>query len=811
MNKKVLTYDEFKNLCLEYGKVVRVGDKKVNFSEEDLQNPQNAQEFNMLYDIVRGHNVTKVEFRSILSGAIKKGLYFGVTDRDAYLVQNKRTEFITNNIAQLIRNYFNEANKDAFKYLDDICLKFKRSAPQDPSYKKETDQLIKQIANWVQTKVKDSDRTMIETTEERLKQLERFAKVYQVVSDEVNSVRQRKEVKKGEYSDLASHILGDKWFNCNIDSQLFNLSDKTLKRFIDRVKNNPDEKERFTTEDVAYLLEKTSYAMRDFSEEKYNTILQAVNDYKNTLLSQINTENAGSKQGEKIELSELTCKSIIKKVSSLFLCSQNTIKQNFAFMAGRPIMEISQMVTTDKYEDDNPDSKTRPQAQMEKERKLGVSFPNLRLTEMDAKLAQERIINGRTSIFRSISMGTIYDTAVALTDEFYALSENFEDEPVTDKKSIAQKKSELQERFVNIDEMITGYNIVDLSDSYGSVFGEKGEKRAWLHKNMQFLNTLMQPKYIQSIAKYNFLVLVKDPDQLKTDIRQIIKTAEKQDSNNADQIINDRLNEYFNLKQEVLKKGSTDKKDASATKERKTVKRNGGDNRVKIVTRSLDRANERRARGAVLREEIEKTLAIINEMISGKKEISNIKMGIVRIKHLAEELKTLDPEYVNNFVNDKLLPLAISIEEAKTERQNEANALADAEEEAYKAERQAKQEQQQEKNKPQYKRAKKATEVEDSINEAFTESEDIATLIEKYIKCHPEVGEAIKKAKEGDKVALASVEEMKKRIKESRQKRLASKNKKETYLEDSRSANYLTEYIVKLGTNLENAEDSEER
>ena len=266
MNKKVLTYDEFKNLCLEYGKVVRVGDKKVNFSEEDLQNPQNAQEFNMLYDIVRGHNVTKVEFRSILSGAIKKGLYFGVTDRDAYLVQNKRTEFITNNIAQLIRNYFNEANKDAFKYLDDICLKFKRSAPQDPSYKKETDQLIKQIANWVQTKVKDSDRTMIETTEERLKQLERFAKVYQVVSDEVNSVRQRKEVKKGEYSDLASHILGDKWFNCNIDSQLFNLSDKTLKRFIDRVKNNPDEKERFTTEDVAYLLEKTSYAMRDFSE-----------------------------------------------------------------------------------------------------------------------------------------------------------------------------------------------------------------------------------------------------------------------------------------------------------------------------------------------------------------------------------------------------------------------------------------------------------------------------------------------------------------------------------------------------------------
>lgn len=76
MNKKVLTYDEFKRLCLEYGKVLRVGDKKVNFSEEDLQNPQNAQEFNMLYNIVKGHNVTKGEFRSILSGAIKKGLYF---------------------------------------------------------------------------------------------------------------------------------------------------------------------------------------------------------------------------------------------------------------------------------------------------------------------------------------------------------------------------------------------------------------------------------------------------------------------------------------------------------------------------------------------------------------------------------------------------------------------------------------------------------------------------------------------------------------------------------------------------------------
>lgn len=814
VNKRVLTYDEFKKLCLDYGKAVTVGNKKVNFKEEDLQNPKNAQEFNMLYDIVRGHNVTEKEFRSILSGAIKKGLYFGITDRDAYLVQNKDTGFITNNIAQLIRNYFDEANKSAFKYLDDICQKFKRPA-QDSSYKKETDhQLIKQIANWVQTKVKDSDRTMIETTEERLKQLERFAKVYQVVSNEVNSVRQRKEVKKGEYSDLASHILGDRWFSCNVDSSLFNLSDKTLMRFINRVKNNPDEKERFTTEDVAYLLESTKSAMRDFSEEKYNTILQAVNDYKNTLLSQINTENAGSEQGEKIELSDLTCKRIIKKVSSLFLCSQNTIKQNFAFMAGRPIMEISQMVTTDKYEDDNPNGRKRPQSRMGKERELGASFPNLRLTEMDANLAQERIIGsgkkGRISVFRSISMGTIYDTAVALTNEFYALSENFEDKPDTAKIPIAQKKSELQERFVNIDEMITGYNIIDLSDCHRSVFGEKGEKRAWLHQNMQFLNTLMQPKYIQSIAKYNFLVLVKDPDQLKAEIQQIIKTAEKQDPNNADQIINDRLNKYFNLPQEVFENGSTDKKGASTTKERKTVKRYGGDNRVKIVTRSLDRANERRAREAVLREEIEKTLAIINEMISGKKEISNIKMGIVRIKHLAEELKTLDPEYVKTFVNDKLLPLAISIEEAKIERKKEAIALADAEEEAYKAERQAKQEQQQAKNKPQYKKAKKATEIEVSLNEKFDESEDIATLIENYIKCHPEVGEAIKRAKEGDKVALASVEEMKKSIKESRQKRLANKNKKEAYLEDSRS-NYLTEYIVKLGTNLENAEDTEEK
>lgn len=351
----------------------------------------------MLYDIVRGHNVTEKEFRSILSGAIKKGLYFGITDRDAYLVQDQDTKFITNNIAQLIRNYFDEANKDAFKYLDAICQKFKKwPEPQDSSYQKEANRLIKQIANWVQTKVKDSDRTMIETTEERLKQLERFAKVYQVVSAEVNSVRQRKEVNKGEYSDLALHILGDKWFSCKVDRSLFNLSDETLKGFIDRVKNNPDEKERFTTEDVADLLERTSNAMRDFSEEKYNTILQAVNDYKNTLLSQINTENAGSEQGEKIKLSDLTCKSIIKKVSSLFLCSQNTIKQNFAFMAGRPIMEISQMVTTDKYEDDNPDGKTRPQSRMEKERKLGASFPNLRLTEMDANLAQERIIgNGK--------------------------------------------------------------------------------------------------------------------------------------------------------------------------------------------------------------------------------------------------------------------------------------------------------------------------------------------------------------------------------------------------------------------------------
>lgn len=727
------------------------------------------------------------------------------------MVQNKYNEFITNNIEQLIRNYFNEANKGAFKYLDDICLKFKRSAPQDPSYKKETDLLIKQIANWVQAKVKDSDRTMIEITEERLKQLERFAKVYQVVSDEVNSVRQRKEVKRGEYSDLASHILGDKWFKCKVDSQLFNLSDKTLKGFIDKVKNNPDEKERFTTEDVAFLLERTSSAMRNFSEEKYNTILQAVNDYKNTLLSQINTENAGSEQGEKIELSELTCKTIIKRVSSLFLRSQNTIKQNFAFMAGRPIMEINQMVTTDKYEDDNPDSRTRSQIRMAKERKLGASFPNLRLTEMDAKLAQERIIDGKTSIFHQISMGAIYDTAVALTDEFYALSENFEDKPDTDKKSIAQKKSELQERFVNIDEMITGYNIIDLADSYASVFKDGGKKRAWLHKNMQFLNTLMQPKYIQSIAKYNFLVLVKDPDKLKADIREIIKTAEKQDLNNADQIINDRLNEYFNLKQEAIQRGSTEVKDASTTQKGKRVKKYGGDNRVKIVTRRLDGANERRAREAVLREEIEKTMAIINEMISGKKEISNIKMGIVRIKHLAKELKTLNPEYVNNFVNNKLLALAVSIEEAKTERQNEANALADAEEEAYKAERQAKQEQQQAKNKPQYKTAKKTTEVEDSINEEFTESEDIAILIKKYIKYHPEVGEAIKRAKEGDRVALASVEEMKKKIKESREKRLASKNKKEVYLEDSRSANYLTEHIVKLGINLENAEDSKEK
>lgn len=834
VNKRVLTYDEFKKLCLDYGKDVTVGNKKVNFKEEDLQNPKNAQEFNMLYDIVRGHNVTEKEFRSILSGAIKKGLYFGITDRDAYLVQNKDTGFITNNIAQLIRNYFDEANKSAFKYLDDICQKFKRPA-QDSSYKKETDhQLIKQIANWVQTKVKDSDRTMIETTEERLKQLERFAKVYQVVSNEVNSVRQRKEVKKGEYSDLASHILGDRWFSCNVDSSLFNLSDKTLMRFINRVKNNPDEKERFTTEDVAYLLESTKSAMRDFSEEKYNTILQAVNDYKNTLLSQINTENAGSEQGEKIELSDLTCKRIIKKVSSLFLCSQNTIKQNFAFMAGRPIMEISQMVTTDKYEDDNPNGRKRPQSRMGKERELGASFPNLRLTEMDANLAQERIIGsgkkGRTSVFRSISMGTIYDTAVALTDEFYALSENFEDKPDTAKIPIAQKKSELQERFVNIDEMITGYNIIDLSDCYRSVFKEggkedgeedgeeggkedgkeDGKKRVWLHQNMQYLNTLMQPKYIQSIAKYNFLVLVKDPDQLKAEIQQIIETAKEQDPNNADQIINDRLNKYFNLPQEAVKKGSTDKKGASTTKGIKTVKRYGGDNRVKIVTRSLDRANERRAREAVLREEIEKTMAIINEMISGKKEIANIKMGIVRIKHLAEELKTLDPEYVKTFVNDKLLPLAISIEEAKIERKKEAIALADAEEEAYKAERQAKQEQQQAKNKPQYKMAKKATEIEDSLNEKFDESEDIATLMKNYIKCHPEVGEAIKRAKEGDKVALASVEEMSKSIKESRQKRIASKNKKEACLEDSQS-NYLTEYIVKLGARLENTEDTEEK
>lgn len=41
VNKRVLTYDEFKELCLKkYGQVVKVGDKKVNFSEEDLQNPQ---------------------------------------------------------------------------------------------------------------------------------------------------------------------------------------------------------------------------------------------------------------------------------------------------------------------------------------------------------------------------------------------------------------------------------------------------------------------------------------------------------------------------------------------------------------------------------------------------------------------------------------------------------------------------------------------------------------------------------------------------------------------------------------------------
>ena len=409
-------------------------------------------------------------------------------------------------------------------------------------------------------------------------------------------------------------------------------------------------------------------------------------------------------------------------------------------------------------------------------------------------------------------MVQIYDIAVALTDEFYEL----EGKPDTAKKPIAQKKSELQERFVNIDEMITGYNIVDLSDCcVAGVFVENGEKRAWLHQNMQFLNTLMQPKYIQSIAKYNFLVLVKDPDQLKAEIQQIIKTAKEQDPNNADQIINDRLNKYFNLKQEAVKKVSTDKKVRLQPKKEKQSKATVaiiGDNRVKIVTRSLDRANERRAREAVLREEIEKTLAIINEMMSsGKKEISNIKMGVVRIKDLAEELKTLDPEYVNNFVNDKLLPLALSIEDTKTEWQNEASAFADAEEEAYKVERQAKQEQQQAKNTPQYKRAKKATEIEDSLNEKFDESEDIATLIENYIKCHPEVGEIIKKAKEGDKVALASVEEMRKSIKESRQKRLARKNEKEAYLEDGRRANNLTKYIVWLGARLENTEDTEEK
>lgn len=807
MFKRVLTYKEFEELCLEYGKDVRIGNKKVNFTKDDLRNPQNAEEFKMLYNIVKGHNVTKSEFRSILSGTIKKGCYFGVTDRDAYLVQGSNG-FITNNIVQLVKNYFNDANTSAFRYFDDICQRFKRSAPQDESSKKENDRLIKLVTNWVQAKTKESDRSMIAMTEERLKQIERFAKVYETIANELQSIRQRKTVKEGEFRDLASHILGDRWMSCTNDSYLLNLKEQDLKGFIDAVKSHPDINERFTNEDFAGLFVETKSAFGQFTKEKYRTIQEAFNEYKNTLLSQVSaTNNEGSQVEDIIKLSDVTCKDFIIKLSTIFIRSSATIKQNFAFMSGKSVMEIARLSRTDRYDDKDPASYKKSQLRIDKENKLNVYFPNLRLTEIDAKLSYDRFINGRISIFNSISLSRIYDTAVALTDEFYELSDDLSGETPDKTKSIAQKKNELKERFVNIDEMFTGFNIIDLTEMYPSVFSESGKKRQWLHENMQYLNKFMQPKYIQSIVKYNFLTLIKEPAQLKADIETIIKTAQKQNLQNANEIINDKLNEYFNQAQSLDRK-LKDNTSITTSKKSSTRSKRTSENRVKIVTRSMDSENARRERVAILREETENTMHTIKEMM-GRNEITNIKIGLLRIKKLAKELKSLDPEFVENFVNNELLTLSISIEDATDRLQTGVAEALKTEEEYYKSEIESRKEQKTAEADSKYKTAQKSKKVEGLLNERVSENGEINELLNEYFQCHPEVLEVIKRAKEGDKNAIGCVEELKNKIQKFRYKRLSSKDKKEFLLENIRSANYLKEYTFKLGLEIENGESVE--
>lgn len=805
---QVILYEEFKELCLEYGRNIR-GGKKVNFTEDDLKNPQNAEKFKGLYAIVKGHNVTKAEFRSILSGAIKKGRHFGVTDRDAYLVQGSNG-FISNNIVQLISNYFDDANRSAFKHFDDICLRFKRSALQDESGKgiKETNKLIKLITDWVQAKTEESDRSMIAMTEDRLKQIEKFAKVYEIIANELQSIRkrERKDVKEGEFSDLASHILGDRWMSCETDSYLFKLNERDLKGFIDKVKNNPDLKERFEAKDIAILFKKSNSIMHKLTKEKYETIQEAFNEYKNTLLSQVRATNNEGGQGESIKLSDATCKDFVKRLNSIFLRSNATIKQNFAFMSGKSIMETARLSRTDKYDDQNPTSHKKSQSRIDKERYLSVYFPNLRLTEIDAKLSYDRFIIGKSSIFNSISLANIYDTAVALTNEFYELSDDLSGKTPDKTKSIAQKKEELKERFVNIDEMFTGYNIIDLADMYTSVFSESGEKRQWLHENMQFLNKLMQPKYIQSIVKYNFLTLIKEPDQLKAEIKTIIDKAKAENPQNADEVINKKLNEYFNLAQSLNKK-STDNISITTSKRSSNRSNRTSENRVKIVTRSMDRENARRARVAILREEIENTMRTIKEMM-GRNETANIKIGLLRIKKLAKELKSLDPEFVENFVNNELLALSISIEDTTARLQTGVAEALKTEEESYKSEMESRKGQKIAEADTKYKTAQKSKKVEGSLDERLSENDEIKTLLEEYLRCHPEVLEVIKRAKEGEENAIRCAEELKAKIKALRDKRLSSKDKKEALLENIRSAKYLKEYVFKLGVEIENAEES---
>ena len=628
--KDIITRKEFEQKLAQF---------YIKLKEEDV---------NELYAKVVGKNLSAQDFYEILSGAVKKGKWFNGDEE--YLTNNGGYNggYLVPELKTLINGYLSDANIYAFKMIEAISKQFKRSLPKEVQSQAETTKLITMCADAVKRTVNEIDSEISVLSTDALNLLKKYADIYSTICQYTSPTRN--SVGEGEYKTTASHIVGDKYVTkCeSVIKKFKEVQIVQLKAFLDTLTSEKRQaEERFTKEEVSDYLESSASVLSYLTVNKLRTIEKLYGGYLKHV-----TDLATSDE-DKEAIKSVKTKDFLLATRTLFNSSNECLKESFGFLSGKKISEIVSFDGKDEktmaniaYSANKGNTTDEHKSSQIKKYRLVTYFPDVKLQEESFAGHFNDIINGRKSLFSTVTATNIYDVLESFTDNLYALYEGADD-----KAGLYEKKLFLKQKGVDVEGLITSSNVIDMFNGYNlEVLHNKtpnGKKQnANFKKNLQYLNQLIEPKYILEIAKYNVNLLQVPNEQLVQEIEQL-----RTESKSAEEF-NDALIEYLNSrkrnvehvirysdKQVKLRNGKRGKKKDDAGKFGDEQK----DNKIVVILRALEEKSDNKNSVEVVEEEIINSFSsIISDMtnhVVSLDEIKNIYNRLFAINKLLKGLK----------------------------------------------------------------------------------------------------------------------------------------------------------------------------